>query len=150
MDRTLIVFDLDTKTLEKHYHNASWNNGYKDIQRVLKRHGFKNIQGTVYLSEPGIREAHGTLALQEVALRYPWFTKAAGNVQFYALAADFNASFIVEGVERARAAFQAQLEHLKQELLQAGLPAEKVEDILSKRTLTLEQLNNQPGLLPES
>lgn len=98
MDRTLIVFDLDTKALEKHYHNASWRNGYADIQRVLNRHGFENIQGTVYLSEPGIREAHGTLALQEVALRYPWFAQAVDNVQFYALAADFNASFIYRPV----------------------------------------------------
>jgi virulence-associated protein VapD len=49
MDRCLIVFDLDTKLLEQRYHNASWRNGYADIQRVLYRHKFANIQGTVYL-----------------------------------------------------------------------------------------------------
>ncbi len=58
MDRCLIVFDLDTKLLEEHYHNASWRNGYVDIQRVLYRHKFANIQGTVYLSERGVRQAH--------------------------------------------------------------------------------------------
>jgi len=55
MDRCLIVFDLDTNLLEQHYHNASWRNGYTDIQRVLYRHRFNNIQGTVYLSERGVR-----------------------------------------------------------------------------------------------
>ena len=95
MDRCLIVFDFDTKLLEQHYHNASWRNGYADIQRVLYRHKFANIQGTVYLSERGVRQAHGTLALQEVAIRYAWFDKCVANVQFYDLADDFNAQFII-------------------------------------------------------
>ena len=69
MDRCLIVFDLDTKALEANYHNNSWQNAYADIRRVLVRHRFANIQGTVYLSERGVRQAHGTLALQEVAIR---------------------------------------------------------------------------------
>ncbi len=73
MDRCLIVFDLDTKCLEKHYHNPSWQNAYADIRRVLSKHRFNNIQGTVYLSEVGIRQAHGTLALQEIAIRFSWY-----------------------------------------------------------------------------
>ena len=113
MDRCLIVFDLDTKLLEEHYHNASWRNGYADIQRVLCRHRFTNIQGTVYLSERGVRQAHGTLALQEVAIRYPWFEKAVSNVQFYDLADDFNAQFIIDGVTRAREAFEQRLGMLR-------------------------------------
>ena len=36
MDRTLIVFDMDTDCLERNYHNASWRNEYADIQRILK------------------------------------------------------------------------------------------------------------------
>ncbi|NLC35677.1 MAG: virulence factor, partial [Alcaligenaceae bacterium] len=72
MDRCLIVFDLDTKKLEENYHNPSWNNAYSDIKRILVKHGFNNIQGTVYLSEPGVRQAHGTIAIQEVAARYRW------------------------------------------------------------------------------
>ena len=63
MDRTLIVFDMDTHCLERYYHNLSWRNAYADIQRILKKHGFMNIQGTVYLSDVGIKQAHGTLAL---------------------------------------------------------------------------------------
>ena len=73
MDRTLIVFDMDTHCLERNYHNPSWRNAYTDIQRILKKHGFTNIQDTVYLSDVGIKQAHGTLALQEVAARFEWF-----------------------------------------------------------------------------
>jgi len=140
MDRCLIVFDLDTKLLEQHYHNASWRNGYTDIQRVLYRHRFNNIQGTVYLSERGVRQAHGTLALQEVAIRYPWFEKVVSNVRFYDLADDFNAQFIIDGVAQAREAFERRLDLLRQQLVEAGLTLEKVEEIVGNQKFSLENL----------
>ncbi|EDK14977.1 virulence factor [Haemophilus influenzae] len=140
MDRTLIVFDMDTRCLERYYHNPSWRNAYADIQRILKKHGFMNIQGTVYLSDVGIKQAHGTLALQEVAARFEWFAACASNIQFYELKDDFNAQFIVDGVQRAREAFQRSLDSLRQELLQAGLPANKVEEIVGKRQFSLQQI----------
>ena len=140
MDRTLIVFDIDTHCLERNYHNPSWRNAYADIQRILKKHGFTNIQGTVYLSDVGIKQAHGTLALQEVAARFEWFYLCASNIQFYELKDDFNAQFIVDGVQRAREAFQCSLDGLRQELLQAGLPANKVEEIVGKRQFSLQQI----------
>ena len=140
MDRTLIVFDMDTHCLERNYHNPSWRNAYADIQRILKKHGFTNIQGTVYLSDVGIKQAHGTLALQEVAARFEWFYHCASNIQFYELKDNFNAQFIVDGVQRAREAFQRSLDGLRQELLQAGLPANKVEEIVGKRQFSLQQI----------
>jgi len=149
MDRCLIVFDLDTKLLEQHYHNASWRNSYADIQRVLYRHRFNNIQGTVYLSERGARQAHGTLALQEVAIRYPWFEKVVSNVQFYDLADDFNAQFIIDGVAQAREAFERRLDMLRQQLLEAGLTPEKIEEIVGKQTFSLENLTQTALPNPE-
>jgi virulence-associated protein VapD len=146
MDRCLIVFDLDTKLLEQHYHNASWRNGYADIQKVLYRHKFSNIQGTVYRSERGIRQAHGTLALQEVAIRFPWFDKCVANVQFYDLADDFNAQFIIDGITQAREAFERRVEGLRQQLLDAGLSPEKVAEIIGKQTFSIESLSQ--GALP--
>lgn len=140
MDRTLIVFDMDTHCLEQHYHNISWRNAYSDIQRILKKHGFTNIQGTVYLSDIGIKQAHGTLALQEVAIRYEWFAKCVSNVQFYDLKDDFNAQFIVEGVQAAREAFNRSLEALRKELLEAGLSQAKVEEIIGKKAFSLQHL----------
>ena len=149
MDRCLIVFDLDTKLLEQHYHNPSWRNGYTDIQRVLGRHRFTNIQGTVYLSERGVRQAHGTLALQEVAIRFPWFDKCVSNVQFYDLADDFNAQFIIDGVTRAREAFERRVMALRQQLLAAGLTPAKVDEIVGQQKFSLEHVTQgQQDLLP--
>jgi len=147
MDRCLIVFDLDTKLLEQHYHDASWRNGYADIFRVLSRHRFTNIQGTVYLSERGVRQAHGTLALQEVAIRYPWFDKCVSNVQFYDLTDDFNAQFIIDGVTQARAAFDRRIEVLRQQLLEAGLTSQKIDEIIGQQTFSLEDVT--PPALPK-
>ncbi|MFV2028648.1 VapD [Neisseria sp. S1] len=138
MDKTLIVFDMDTHCLEAHYHNQSWRNTYADVNRILKKHGFHNIQGTVYLSEQGIKQAHGTLALQEVAIRYEWFHTCASNIQFYELKDDFNAQFIVDGVQAARLAFNRNLQELRHELCEAGVPEDKIEEIVGKRQFTLQ------------
>lgn len=146
MDRCLIVFDLDTKCLEKNYHNQSWNNAYSDIRRILHKHRFNNIQGTVYLSEIGVRQAHGTIALQEVAIRFAWFEQCVSNVQFYDLADDFNAQFIVEGIAQARQAFERKMATLRLQLIDAGLPQVKVDEILSQQTFSLEHAT--PGNLP--
>lgn len=148
MDRCLIVFDLDTKLLEQHYHNASWRNAYADIQRILYRHRFTNIQGTVYLSERGVRQAHGTLALQELAIRLEWFDKCVSNVQFYDLADDFNAQFIIDGVSRAREAFAQRLNVLRAQLVDAGLAQAQIEDILGKQQFSLENVTQ--GALPDT
>ena len=146
MDRCLIVFDLDTKLLEQNYHNNSWQNGYADIRRVLNRHRFNNIQGTVYLSELGVRQAHGTIAIQEVAIRFDWFDKCISNVQFYDLADDFNAQFIIDGITQARAAFDNRVAALRQQLIDAGLPLDKVNEIIGKQTFSLENVTQ--GNLP--
>lgn len=138
MERCLIVFDLDTKCLEKNYHNNSWQNAYADIRRVLNRHRFNNIQGTVYLSEVGIRQAHGTIALQEIVIRFPWFDKCASNVQFYDLAADFNAQFIIDGISQAREAFERRISDLRQQMLSAGLTPDKVEEIIGNQKFSIE------------
>lgn len=148
MNRCLIVFDLDTKLLEQNYHNASWRNGYADIQRILSRNHFTNIQGTVYLSDGGIRQAHGTLALQEVAIRFPWFEKCVSNIQFYDLADDFNAQFIVDGVAQARAAFERRIAGLRQQLLDAGLTAEKIDEIIGQQQFSLENVASNTLLKP--
>ena len=147
MDRCLIVFELDTKCLEKQYHNNSLNYAYADIQRVLNKHRFNNIQGTVYLSEIGVRQVHGTLAIQEVAIRFPWFEKCVSNVQFYDLADDFNAQFIVDGIAQAREAFECRVTGLRQQLIAAGLSSDKVDEIIGQQTFSLE--NATQSFLPQ-
>ena len=146
MNRFLIVFDLDTKCLEQSYPNSSWQNAYADIRRVLGQHRFNNIQGTVYLSAVGVRQAHGTLALQDIAVRFDWFEKCVSNIQFYDLADDFNAQFIVDGIALAREAFVRRMTDMRQQMLLAGLSAEKVDEIIGKQMFSLE--NAAQGNLP--
>lgn len=146
MNRCLIVFDLDTKCLEKNYRNNSWQNAYTDIRRVLNKYKFNNIQGTVYLSEAGIRQAHGTLALQEIAIKFSWFEKCVSNVQFYDLADDFNAQFIVDGIAQAREAFERRIADLRQQLILAGLASDKVDEIIGQQIFSLD--NSAQGGLP--
>ena len=43
-----IAFDLDTETLKQAYPNASWNNAYGDVRKVLEPLGF-NWQQEVFI-----------------------------------------------------------------------------------------------------
>ena len=70
MSRYLITFDMDTNCLKDNYHGNSYNKAYSDIKTILARHGFENIQGSVYLGREGISEAHGTIAIQELTARF--------------------------------------------------------------------------------
>ena len=133
MNRCLIVFDLDTELLKSNYNGTSWNNGYADIQHLLNRHRFNNIQGTVYLSEPGVRQAHATVALQDVTIRFPWFEKCASNVHFYDLAGGINTQFIIDGIIQARIIFHHRLAELHQQLMAAGLTQDMVDEIVVKQ-----------------
>lgn len=137
MHHCLIVLDLDAELLKNSCHNT---NGLADIRRVLNRHRFNNIQGTVYLSELGVRQAHGTLALQELAIGFQWFGKCVSNVQFYDLANDFNAQIIIDGITQARLAFERRIAELRQQLVGAGLALDKVKEIVGEQTLLDEQL----------
>ncbi|MDO4908084.1 VapD [Neisseria sp.] len=142
MSKYLIAFDLSQDCLRAHYHANSPNNAYYNIATVLKKHGFNNIQGSVYISmRDDISEAHGTLALQEVAALYDWFAKCVSNVKFYRLEADLDAQFIVDGVEAARTAFIQQIQQLRQSLLQAGLSEDKLNEILNQQNFAIGNIN---------
>lgn len=149
MDRCLIVFDLDTAELKDNYHNASWQNAYADIKRILAQHGFNNIQGTVYLGDDGVREAHGTLALQQVAIQCDWFDKCISDIRFYQLSDDFDAQFIVDGVTRARAAFVQRLSDLEKSLKAAGLSDAQVKEILGNEKFLMPDNTIKQGNLLE-
>jgi hypothetical protein len=65
-----------------------------------------------------------------VAIKFSWFEKCVSNVQFYDLADNFNAQFIVDSIAQAREAFERRLAALRQQLISAGLPQEKVDEII--------------------
>lgn len=92
----------------------------------------------MYLSERGVHQAHGTIALQEIAIRFDWFEKCVSNVQFYDLAGGFNAQFIIDGITQARLAFNRRIVELQQQLISSGLSMDKVDEIIGKQIFSLE------------
>lgn len=140
MSRYLITFDMDTNCLKNNYHVSSYTNAYADIRTILLKHGFDNIQGSVYLGHEGISEAHGTIAIQELTLRLNWFHTCVSNIKFYRLESDLNAQFIADGAFQAKQAFLQRVEQLKQSLVQAGLNQQQIDDVIKQQRFELDGL----------
>ena len=138
MSRYLITFDMDTNCLRDNYHNTSYNNAYYDLRNVLEKHGFEHLQGSVYLGQEGVSEAHGTLAIQELTAKFDWFYPCVSNIKFYRIESDLNADFIAENVQRAKMAFEKQLKVLEQTLIDSGLSQKQIDEILKKQVFSLE------------
>ncbi|HGG9707741.1 TPA: VapD [Neisseria meningitidis] len=141
MSRYLITFDMDTNCLKDNYHGNNYTNAYSDIKTILARHGFENIQDSVYLGREGISEAHGTIAIQELTARFDWFYSCISNIKFYRLESDLNAQFIADGVYQAKQAFLQRVEQLRISLTEAGLSDEQINQVLEKQKFELESPN---------
>lgn len=139
--RYLISFDMDTHCLKDNYHRSSYHNAYADIKGVLSKHGFDNIQGSVYLGRENISEAHGTLAIQELTARFDWFYDCVSNIKFYRLESDLDAQFIADQVYLAKQAFRQRLDKLRTSLVQAGLSDEQISKVLSEQHFELDKLS---------
>ena len=148
----LIAFDLDTKELEKYFNeheNVAYNNCYKYIRDVFKVYGFRPRQGTVYIGEAGVQQAHGVMALEELARRYSWFCSPyIYDIQFIEYIYDYKAEFIIERVAQQRKAVEQRIKLLRQNLLEAGLTPEQIEKIINREREQLMIENNPPPLLP--
>ncbi len=76
-----ISFDLDTDALKLSYPNASWNNGYGDIRKILESEGFVNQQGSVYFGGERINAVTCVLAAQRLAQELPWFSASVRDIR---------------------------------------------------------------------
>ena len=141
MSRYLITFDMDINCLKENYHGNSYNNAYADIKTILAKHGFENIQGSVYLGHENVSEAHGTIAIQELTARFDWFYSCVSNIKFYRLESDLNAQFIADGVYQAKQAFLQRVEQLRLSLVQAGLTNEQISKVLAEQNFELDNLS---------
>jgi virulence-associated protein VapD len=77
-----IAFDLDTDVLRTTYHNASWQNAYEDIRRVLTRYDFTRQQGSVYFGDADkVDPVRCVLAVQDLTRTYAWFAGAVSDIR---------------------------------------------------------------------
>lgn len=76
-----ITFDLDTKVLQDSYPNASWQNAYTDVGRVLRDHGFARQQGSVYFGDDTVDVVRCQIAVQRLALTFPWFAPSVSDIR---------------------------------------------------------------------
>lgn len=138
--RHLITFDMNTNALKELYHVDSWQNAYFDIRNIFQKHGFENIQGSVYLGSEEVSEAHATIALQEVTATYDWFKPCTSNIKLYRVESDLDAQFIVDGAASIKEAFNAHIERLNKTLLEQGLDRAAINSILESEKLLIPNL----------
>jgi virulence-associated protein VapD len=67
-----IAFDLVTKKLEEHYPGNTHTQGYADIGKFLKAHGFGHQQGSVYFGDWDVTAVSCVLTVQEMVKEHPW------------------------------------------------------------------------------
>ena len=76
-----ITFDMDTAALQASYHNASWQNAYNDIGRVLRENGFAGQQGSVYFGDDGVDAVRCVLAVQALSRSFVWFAPSVRDIR---------------------------------------------------------------------
>jgi virulence-associated protein VapD len=76
-----IAFDLDTAQLQNVYPNASFQNAYGDIRKVLEPLGFNWQQGSVYFGGSDMNAVKCVLAAQQVSLAYSWFKSCVRDIR---------------------------------------------------------------------
>ena len=84
-----IAFDLIVKSLQEHY-GPQYTNAYYDVKVVLRKYGFFNVQGSVYIQYPLQQNADGSdaampnLYLAIDALKaLPWFSVCVRDIRVF-------------------------------------------------------------------
>lgn len=73
--RKQIIFDLDTKELERYYPTENWRNAYNDIKKVMIASDFKWIEGSGYISNNQISIKKTQKILKDMTNKYPYLNK---------------------------------------------------------------------------
>lgn len=136
MSRYLIILDIDTNHLVENSHK-NIDEVYVCIRKTLENHGFRNIQGSVYIGDEGIGEAHATIAIQEVTYRYEWFNSCVSNIRFYRIENEFNAQFVSDRAYEAKQVVNTRFKLLRENLIERGLNEVQIEKILIEQNTNI-------------
>ncbi len=88
-----ISFDFDVKKLEEHHPLKNRTAGYDDVRRVLERHGFRGIQGSVYFG--GADPVDCFVAVKDATDRYPWLKFVVRDIRMLRVEENSNLMRIV-------------------------------------------------------
>lgn len=98
-----ITFDLDIETLKDAYHNASYNNAYMDIRRLLvEEFGFDWQQGSVYFGGQTVDAVSCVLAVQELSARFDWFGPSIRDIRMLRIEDNNDLMPAIERTERSK------------------------------------------------
>lgn len=75
-----IAFDMLIADLKQHY-GEPYNNAYYDISKVLRKYGFSNAQGSVYLSENN--DMANLYRAIEALKGIDWFRKSVRDIRAF-------------------------------------------------------------------
>lgn len=75
-----IAFDMNIDALRAQYGDP-YNNAYAEIRQVLREHGFKWQQGSVYFGGEELNAVTCVLAAQDLARRFPWFGGSVRDIR---------------------------------------------------------------------
>lgn len=131
MNRCLLVFDFNANLIPHRPGEFTQKMAYADIRLILAAHGFKNIQGTTYLSNTDISEAHCTLALQELSTRLHWFSTCATRIWIYRIASISDGQFIADHARQEQEVLNLRIARIRKKLAGSGLSQNEIEEILS-------------------
>ena len=79
--RKQIMFDLDTKALEKYYPTKNWRNAYEDIKKHMLNNGFEWQQGSGYHSEKGLSLQKVNVIIETLVEQQPWLNLSVRDMQ---------------------------------------------------------------------
>lgn len=78
--RRQIMFDLDTKVMEKIL-GTKYTNVYKNIEQYLKEKGFSHPQGSGYISDKAISNSEMFDIIIELKEKYPYIEKCVRDIR---------------------------------------------------------------------
>jgi virulence-associated protein VapD len=93
-----IAFDLDTKQLQGHYPGNTHTQGYADIGRFLKAHGFGHQQGSVYFGDNTVDAVSCVLTVQELVQEHPWVRSCVKDIRMLRIEENNDLSVAIDRV----------------------------------------------------
>ena len=80
-ERKQLMFDLDTKSLEKYYPTKNWRNAYEDIKKHMLNNGFEWQQGSGYHSKKGMSLRKVNTIVRALTKQQPWLNLSVRDMQ---------------------------------------------------------------------